>query len=358
MQIRDNVRRRRRERIEQLLGQRPGERGAGFAEADEPTGTAGIRGIAGASGMESAGASGAAGTAGLSEAEGTGSFSWSDRRDTVQDATVSAPVSFAVPETAKRRADDLPQLDPEKWWKEQQKQRYRTGPSWQGAGGLTPASAPPDEPSSGRSFLSRLAGGFAVRLAISAVLFGAAWLWFRSDLPGSREAKAWTADAVTRDMDFQAVEAWYVQTFGGSPSFLPMFRSKGESQAVIGGWKRSEATRPVAGRIVRTFAEDGGGVRIAASGGSEVKAVYAGRVLQVAAEDGGKATVLVQHAGKTVTIYGNLDQPNVRANDWVEAGQSLGKVPAPRDKSGESLLYFAVKQNGKNVDPAEVVPLD
>nr|WP_255570593.1 peptidoglycan DD-metalloendopeptidase family protein [Cohnella sp. CFH 77786] len=137
-----------------------------------------------------------------------------------------------------------------------------------------------------------------------------------------------------------------------------MFRSKGETKAVFGGWKRSEAVLPTEGRLIRTFAEDGTGIRIAAAGGSAVKAVYAGRVLQVASEDNGKSTVLVQHAGRIVTIYGNVEHPSVQPNDWVEAGGRIGTVPAPIDKGGESLLYFAVKQNGKTVDPAEVVPFD
>jgi stage IV sporulation protein FA len=325
MHIRDNVRRRRRERIVQLLGQRPAEDGAA-----EPAGAAGP----------------------------------SFRANAPADELHPNRLFPSVPERADREQDAAPDAapdpdpdpDPEKWWKEQQKRRNRTGPAWRGAGGLNPASSPP--PAIPRSYVSRLAAGFAVRLAAAAVLFGAAWVWFHSDLPGSREARTWTIDAVTKDMDFQAAEVWYEQTFGGYPSFLPTFRSKGETQAVFGGWKRSEAVRPAEGRMVQTFAQDGSGIRIAATGGSIVKAVYAGRVLQVATEDGGKATVLVQHAGRIVTIYGNVEQPAVKPNDWVEAGQRLGIIPAPLDKGGESLLYFAVKQNGKTVDPAEVVPFD
>jgi stage IV sporulation protein FA len=205
---------------------------------------------------------------------------------------------------------------------------------------------------------SRFATGFALRLVLAAVIFSAAWIWFRSDLPYSREARAWTAQVVTQDMDFQAVQAWYEQTFGGSPSFLPMFRSQNEAREVFGGWKRSDAVLPVQGRVVQSYEQDGTGVRIAAPGDSRVKAVYGGRVMQVETDAEGKATVLIQHAGKIVTIYGNLQYPEVRAGDWVEAGDVLGSIPPPQDARGESLLYFAVRQNGKTVDPAEVVPFD
>jgi stage IV sporulation protein FA len=334
MQIRDNVRRRRRERIMRLL------------DEQRPAGTAGETENGDEKGAPEPGAPERPSTAFMRE-----------RPENPVRGMIPGhgPGSASLPATAWQRD---PEPDPEKWWKEQQQRLNRTGPVWRGAAGKAPAAEPPKLPEDGRFRLSRFAGGFAIRMAASAVIFAAAWAWFRSDLPGSREARDWTAVAVTRDMDFQAVEAWYERAFGGSPSFLPAFRGKGETRAVSGGWKRSDAVSPVDGRPVQTFAQDGSGVRIAAKGGSEVRAVYAGRVLQVGEEDGGKATVLLQHADNIVTVYGNLELPAVRAGDWVEAGQPLGSVPMPLDAGGESLLYFAVNQNGKAVDPAEVVPFD
>lgn len=344
MEIRDNVRRRRRERIVQLIGQRPaGENGTGDPNAaDSPA---------------------AIGSTDMAERPRKTNIQELFPHTDTSEPSRHGQEDILFPPIPERTAQPQPHaevhdLDPEKWWKEQQKRRDQAGPSWRGVGGLSPTSMPPRSSGSDKTYLSRLASGFAVRLAAAAVLFGGAWVWFHSDLPGSETARSWTVDAVTRDMDFQAVEVWYEQTFGGSPSFLPMFRAKGESQAVFGGWKKSEALLPTDGRLVQTFAQDGSGVRIAAPGGVPVNAVYSGRVLQVANEDDGKATVLVQHAGRIVTIYGNLEKPAVQPNDWVEAGQKLGVIPAPLDKGGESLLYFAVKQNGKTVDPAEVVPFD
>lgn len=223
-----------------------------------------------------------------------------------------------------------------------------------------PPAAPAQPRPPGRSALSGLAAGLAVRTAVAAVLFGAVYAWFQSDWPGSKEARGWAADAVTRDMDFRAVEAWYERHFGGSPSFLPVFRNggKGEAQAVSGTWKRSEAVPPARGRIVQTFKQDGAGIRIAAEAGSDVLAAYEGRVASVASDNDGRATILIRHAGKTVTTYGNVSEPAVRVDDWVQAGQRLGAVPSPKNEGGESLLYFSVKQDDQAVDPAEVVPFD
>lgn len=320
MGIRDNVRRRRRERIGELLGQSgPMEERRlreGRIPADPIASTDPVAGL----------------PRGL--------------------APGAAPAAGAETEA---------EPDPEKWWKERQRSGELSTPRWAGLGGLpAPGPVPPAPPAAGsRGFLPTFAKGLLAQGCAAALLFGAAWVWFHSDLPGNGKARDWAASAVTRDMDFEAVQAWYENSFGGSPSFLPMFRGSGPSTAVSGGWSREEASLPAdGGRVIRTFAQDGAGVRIAAAGGSAIKAVYAGRVLQVAEDGDGKATVLLQHAGKIVTVYGNVDAPEVRTNDWVEAGQRIGRIPEPSAEGGESLLYFAVKQDGKTRDPAEVVPFD
>jgi stage IV sporulation protein FA len=326
MEIRDNVRRRRRERILQLTGE------ASREAAVRREGGAALR-------------------------DGPGAANPAPVPPSAPYRTAEKP---APPSETERPVADQPEpiRDPEKWWKEQQKRLNRMEPSWRGVRQLALTSVPPGGDDSGRRPFSRFAAGFAVRMAISAALLAGAWGWFRFELPGGREAKEWTARAVSEDMDFGAMEAWYAEHFGGSPGFLPVFRTRGETREVFGAWDRGKAEAPVRGRIVQTFAQNGGGVRIAASAGSEVKAVSAGRVLQVSEEADGKTAIRIQHAGKIVTVYGNVEQPAVQENDWVETGQKLGIVPAPRDESGESLLYFAVMRDGRPVDPAEVVPLD
>jgi len=343
MQIRDNVRRRRQERIVQLLGRRP----------DDPP---------------------EAGRRESPDSFGRTSYKLEDRLN--DKPAIADPVLSSVPSPSSANAPatvPAPPLapapvptasadpDPELWWKQQQKRLKRAQPMWQGASGLANPPAAPAQPAPpGKSALSRLAAGLAIRTVVAALLFGAAYSWFQSDWPGSGTAREWSANAVTQDMDFQAVEAWYEQHFGGSPSFLPVFRNggKAEAQAVSGTWKRSEAVPPARGRIVQTFKQDGDGIRIAAEAGSDVLAAYEGRVMSVAVDNDGRATILIRHAGKTVTTYGNVAQPTVRADDWVQAGQRLGVVPSPMDAGGESLLIFSVTQDDQAVDPAEVVPFD
>ncbi|RIE00511.1 M23 family peptidase [Cohnella faecalis] len=197
-------------------------------------------------------------------------------------------------------------------------------------------------------------------------MFAICWGWIRSDIPGGEEARQWTVRAVTQDMDFEAVEAWYGQTFGGSPSFLPSFRGDDPAAEASAGWSRDATVLPVDGRVVQSFAQsDTGIIQIAAPLGSDILAVHAGRVTQVTTDNGGKATIIVQHSNRVMTVYGDISSPVVKTNDWVQAGQKLGVIGAANedaaaigDRDGEGTLRFAVKQNNNYLDPAEVIPFD
>jgi|HigsolmetaGSP12D_1036236.scaffolds.fasta_scaffold00336_12 stage IV sporulation protein FA len=243
--------------------------------------------------------------------------------------------------------------DPEQWWKERQRQ-LAGGRTWGVPGRGSDDGLPPLWPESFRAF----ARGTAIRCAIALLLLAAAWGGLSLNVPGSDRFRLWAVQAVTQDMDFSAVEAWYARTFGGSPSFLPVFRHSSDAKSVSADWDRETTVSPVAGRIVQSFAQSGTGVRLAAPSGSVVRAVHAGRVMQVTGSGPEGSTVLVQHANRVVTIYGNVDQAEVKPNDWVEAGQALGRVRGAGDGRGEGTLYFAVKQNGKTLDPADVIAFD
>lgn len=207
--------------------------------------------------------------------------------------------------------------------------------------------------------MRRFMSGFMARVAIAAALFGALWAWTNWELPGSGEVRGWTIRTVTEDMNFAAVEAWYERTFGGTPSFLPIFQHEDETQAVSATWSRADTVPPLSGRIVLSFAQSGTGIRLAAPAGTPIKAVHTGRVTQVTLDDQGLATIKIQHTNNVVSVYGHVAKPAVKANDWVEAGRPLGEViSASGGSGGEGTLEFAMQSGGKPIDPAEVVPLD
>ncbi|MDG0813702.1 M23 family metallopeptidase [Cohnella rhizosphaerae] len=218
---------------------------------------------------------------------------------------------------------------------------------------------PPGGGFDNRGLLARLRRGFVMRAAVALLLYGAAWGWLKWELPGSGDAEAWMTVAVTQDMDFSAAEAWYGRMFGDSPSFLPVFRrGAGDVEEVTAEWDGQQTVAPVQGRIAETYKQNGTGVRIEAAPGSAVSAVHSGRVIQVTLSSQGDATVLVQHAGRIVTVYGGVSATSVRADDWVEAGGKLGVLGPAADGASGSSLYFAIRLGDRSLDPQEVIPFD
>jgi stage IV sporulation protein FA len=338
MQIRDNVRERRRERIQQLIRQQSNEEKAKII-------------IVGAEETESL------------------------KPESLKPESLK-PESLK-PEPLKPERErphvDVPRMDtatlpplstrletdPELWWKEREKKLRTDRAGWQGLKGLSPPSTSNriDDPT--LSFnLTKFLRGFAIRFIFSVFVFAAIWGWFKLEMPGSKDARKWMISSVTRDMDFQSIEVWYGQTFGGSPSFFPFNQGKSDTKEVSALLSPDDTAIPVTGTIIQSFAQNGTGVKVAATGGSDVLAIYTGRVQQVTKAQDGRITVLVQHQNHILSVYGNLEKALVKPNDWVETGQQLGQLTIIDAGEGGGILYFAVQQNGKSLNPAEVVSFD
>ncbi|MBB6729320.1 M23 family metallopeptidase [Cohnella zeiphila] len=400
MEVRKQVRRRRRERVEELVGKLPfSDRGPAEdspRNGDPRYGSYGELPEEPAPWEEEPE---------YPEGEQRDSLTEMNRLWNEEDERQLPPANPPKPSTrhvkpshaASERLPNEPQeLDPEKWWKERQRTQFaapagrnaadgsrrppakaqaaqgaaspggpglRTGPIGSLADlssyrGLSGTAGWDDEPPERPPFLSRLIRGLAVRFVLALLVFAAVWGWMHSDLPGNGEVQALAIRSVTEEMNFDAVEAWYEKTFGGSPAFLPMFRHQQPSQAAIAEWSRDQTVPPLEGRIIRTFAQDGAGIRMAAPSGSPVKAVHSGRVTKVTTDGEGVAAVWVQHPNEIVTEYEGLENPEVKPSDWVEAGQTLGGLASSsREDGGDAELFFAVIRGGKTIDPADVVPI-
>ncbi|THF83803.1 M23 family metallopeptidase [Cohnella fermenti] len=269
--------------------------------------------------------------------------------------------------------------DPEKWWKERQRLQFSNpvrggSEAERGAGGIGSIKRLSDFPNlagsggsgwrEGPSYpeaggtLGRFLRSLLLRTAVAALLLGAGWVWFRLELPGSGQAQAWTAQAVTRDMNYIAVQEWYEKTFGSAPAFLELLNRPDSSEAVSADWGKEDIAVPLVGTIVKTFGQDGAGIRMTAPAGSPIRAVHAGRVTQVTTDAHGVATVLIQHPNRIVSVYGGLDRVDVKANDWVETGAAIGELAAGDGGAEEGSFYFALQQNGQSLDPSEVIPFD
>ncbi len=326
MQIRDNVRERRRERIEQLIGQHAMEEAK--TKNPEPS-------------LEH------------NKLTETTAKTTPRKGQVIDAARFDTTTKHPIADTT---AGDL---DPELWWREREKQlKSGQAAGWQGLKGIPPSSTAQSDSYRPGFDWNKLFQGFTLRLAISALALGGIWGWFKLDMPGSTEARSWMVSSVTRDMDFQAVEAWYGETFGGSPSFFPFNKDEPDTLEASALLNPSDTAIPVQGTLVQNYAENGAGVKVAASSGSDVYAIYTGLVQQVTQNQDGGITILVQHQNHILTVYGHLEKASVKPNDWVETGQQIGQLGATGDGQSDGVLYFAVQQNGKSLNPADVVAFD
>jgi septal ring factor EnvC (AmiA/AmiB activator) len=117
---------------------------------------------------------------------------------------------------------------------------------------------------------------------------------------------------------------------------------------------------PVSGKVIEGFGRQrdpkfstvtfNNGVKIAATAGAEVHAVFAGTVLFSQWFKGYGNLIIVDHGNRVVSLYGNLKSPAVSPGDRVNAGQAIAGVGESEDAQ-LGYLYFEIRQDNKPEDP-------
>lgn len=100
------------------------------------------------------------------------------------------------------------------------------------------------------------------------------------------------------------------------------------------------------------------GVDLKAEKGTTVKSCAVGTVTEVTEDPLWGICVTVKHNGGYISYYYGLDQSvKVSKNQKVELGQTIGTVgnTAIIETAEESHLHFAMKKDGKWVDPTKVI---
>ncbi|MGV8914149.1 MAG: peptidoglycan DD-metalloendopeptidase family protein [Kaistella sp.] len=100
--------------------------------------------------------------------------------------------------------------------------------------------------------------------------------------------------------------------------------------------------------VFKNIIEENNGIKIAVSKGTVAKCVAPGTVSRVVASGDGSKMVFVKH-GDYFTIYANLANTMVSANQQVSAGSSIGAVGA--DFDGTYTLDFQIWFGTNPVDP-------
>ncbi|GGA36608.1 M23 family metallopeptidase [Paenibacillus physcomitrellae] len=254
--------------------------------------------------------------------------------------------------------------DPELMWKQGRglwrDDAFGTAPASSSpmGSGFKPGSGTPEQtdgPQKGGSFIRAL----WTRTFVSAAVFGILWGIHHEQPAWSAPIESFVSTTLNQEMDFQAAEAWYERNFGGAPSFIPIFGDNGGPQQLV--QSAHGFSIPIQGKLAESFAISLKGVEIVpdldSKGAQEVKSIETGRVTEVNDDALTGKTVVVQHSDGYVSIYGRLTEVSVSEGDWLEGGERVGSF-SKAESGGSDTVYFAMKKDGLYIDPAEVVPLD
>ncbi|WP_242403906.1 M23 family metallopeptidase [Paenibacillus pini] len=201
--------------------------------------------------------------------------------------------------------------------------------------------------------------GFMWRLLFSSLLFVSIWGVFRMNQPWSLQVQQYVMQSLNHEMDFKAAEAWYESHLGKAPSFIPIFKQTPSSPLKVN--TSASTISPIQGKIVQSFAVNLKGVEIepdqVSNGALQVKSVETGRVLDITGNSDTGLSVTIQHVNGITATYGHLGESILQKNDWVQAGDAIGKLTELSDGQTPT-LFFAIKEGNRYVDPAEVISID
>ena len=116
--------------------------------------------------------------------------------------------------------------------------------------------------------------------------------------------------------------------------------------------------RPVKGPVAIGFNKGSGpqrndGVDFAAPAGAPVVAAADGEVALVSQSLGGLGTiVLVRHPDEILTVYGRVDDVNVKKGDIIQRGQKIGVV-SNAAAPAEPRMHFEVRRGAESLDPMQ-----
>jgi stage IV sporulation protein FA len=199
------------------------------------------------------------------------------------------------------------------------------------------------------------------KVLISGILFGLIWSMFKLSSPWAEEGQRYITEAMTKDMNFAAVQAWYSTVFSGAPSMLPAFRGAQPLPEVerVSSELNAHFLPPVAGKIMEPFNNTVQVVRIVAEPNASVSAIAAGRVIESVSsvEPGGGSMIRIQHNQGYETLYSGVAGTKLQKNDWVQRGERLGAVVSTPGSS-KGVLTFAIQKDDRYINPADVIPFD
>ncbi len=176
---------------------------------------------------------------------------------------------------------------------------------------------------------------------------------YRTSAPWTHTAKTALDQVYQKEFQFATVSNWFENTVGKPFAFLPedsVKKAKNDDTD-------SHFATPATGTIMKSFVKDGQGVLIKTTNSTSVDTIKEGVVIYAGEKETHGKTVIVQHSDKSESWYAHLQEIDVNLYEQIKKGTKVGKV-SPSDEPGKGEFYFALKANGKFIDPNEVISFE
>ena len=94
------------------------------------------------------------------------------------------------------------------------------------------------------------------------------------------------------------------------------------------------------------------GIDITTQANAKALAIFKGEVTKVVAIPGGNMAVIIRH-GSYLTVYSNLSDVFVKANQKVDIKEELGTIYSDRSDDNKTVLKFQIWRESTKLDPEE-----
>lgn len=195
-----------------------------------------------------------------------------------------------------------------------------------------------------KSFVPYFLKTFVTQGIIVFFLFLSLYAMLKSDHPLARKGQAMLSTILADRIQIETITAWYDKLFAGAPSLIPVFSTTTHTLKVP-----VVAPLPDA-EIIASFIKTNQAIQLKVPSASAVVAVQAGQVVDVTQNNDEGVTITLRHANKLETVYSHMAETTLNINDWVEAGDQVGRV--------EEVLHFALLKAGSYINPESMIPFD
>lgn len=191
----------------------------------------------------------------------------------------------------------------------------------------------------------KIKGAFIKKMLGSILLFSVLFIVLKMNVSMFATPKNWIEAAFQEEFPFAKISESYIEHFGSPLALTP----EAVETAIT---NKGDIDLPISGELVETFAANGSGIKIVSDETANVTAVDGGTVIFAGNDRKTNKTVIIQHADKSKTIYGQLSSIDVFLYEYVQAHEKIGAYNPATNKEP---IYFSMMKEAEYIDPTEVI---